>query len=175
MVGLAARNLGVLGAADVVRCEVQDGQALGFDAGSFDAVFSVFGIFLFADRNAGWREASRVLRSGGLLATSVWRGPDDNALARLQMGPLMAALPERIRAALPRPGWLDVASREGLEDELASCGFAAIEVSVFDAVLTAPTPRVMWESMRENPVTQTLLESLAPTPSVAPAEAACGS
>ncbi len=159
MVALASSNLSALHAGEFVRCEVHDGQSLALESSSFDAVFSAFGIFLFPDRLAGWREAARVLRPGGLLATAVWRGPDDNALARLQMGPVMAALPERIRAALPRPGWLDIASREGLEGELASCGFGAIEVSVFDAVLTAPTPRVMWESMRENPVTQTLFES----------------
>jgi ubiquinone/menaquinone biosynthesis C-methylase UbiE len=159
MIALAARNLGVLDAGDIVRCEVHDGQSLALESGSFDAVFSAFGIFLFPDRCAGWREAARVLRPGGLLATSVWRGPEDNALARLQMGPVMAELPERVRAALPRPGWLDIASREGLERELASCGFGAIEVSVFEAVLIAPTPRVMWDSMRENPVTQALFES----------------
>jgi ubiquinone/menaquinone biosynthesis C-methylase UbiE len=159
MVALASRSLGVLDAGDLIRCEVQDGQSLALESCSFDAVFSAFGIFLFPDRCAGWREAARVLRPGGLLATSVWRGPEDNALARLQMGPVMAALPERIRAALPRPGWLDISSREGLEGELAGCGFGAIEVSVFDAILTAPTPRVMWDSMRENPVTRTLFES----------------
>lgn len=158
MVALASRNLSALDAGEFVRCEVHDGQALSLESSSFDAVFSAFGVFLFPDRRAGWREAARVLRPGGLLATAVWRGPEDNALARLQMAPVMSVLPERIRAALPRPGWLDIASREGLESELASCGFGAIEVSVFDAVLTAPTPRVIWESMRENPVTQTLFE-----------------
>lgn len=159
MVALASKNLGALDAGDLVRCEVHDGQALALESASFDAVFSAFGIFLFPDRHAGWREAARVLRPGGILATAVWRGPNDNALARLQMGPVIAALPARVRDALPRPGWLDIASAEGLEQELSSCGFSEIEVSVFDAVLTAPTPRVMWEMMRENPGTGALIGS----------------
>lgn len=159
MVALAARNLGALDADDIVRCEVHDGQALGFDAGSFDAVLSSFGIFLFPDRGAGWREAARVLRAGGLLATAVWRGPEDNALARLQMGPVMAALPEGVRASLPRPSWLDIASRDGLAREIAAAGFVDVEVSIFDAVLTAPSPRAMWSMMRENPGTGPLLAS----------------
>ncbi|MBX3226958.1 MAG: class I SAM-dependent methyltransferase [Labilithrix sp.] len=152
MVELARRNLSVLGAGDIVRCEVRDGQALGLATASFDAVFSAFGIFLFPDRHAGWREAARVLRPGGLLAAAVWRGPDDNALLRLQMDPVMASLPERVRASLPRPSWLDIASQEGLVEEVSAAGFVDPEVNVFDAVLTAPTPRAMWSMMRENPL-----------------------
>lgn len=157
MVALATRNLAGLGAGDIVRCAVHDGQALGFEPASFDAVFSVFGIFLFPDRHAGWREAARVLRPGGLFATAVWRGPEDNALTRLQMEPVMAALPERVRASLPRPGWLDIAAADGLAKEIAAAGFVEPEVSVFDAVLTAPTARAMWNMMRDNPLTRAVL------------------
>ena len=157
MVAFATKNLGLLGAGDVVRCEVHDGQALGFESASFDAAFSAFGIFLFPDRDAGWREAARVLRPGGLFATAVWRGPEHNALARLQTGPVMAVLPERIRATLSRPSWLDIASPEGLSKEISAAGFVDPEVSVFDAVMTAPTTRAMWDMMKENPVTRPLL------------------
>jgi SAM-dependent methyltransferase len=157
MVALTSKNLRALDAGDVARCVVHDGQRLGFESASFDAVFSAFGIFLFPDRNAGWREAARVLRPGGLFATAVWRGPDDNALARLQMAPVMMALPERVRASLPRPGWLDIASAEGLSQEICAAGFVDPEVTVFNGVLTAPTPRAMWTMMRENPVTRAVL------------------
>ncbi|MFK7991962.1 MAG: class I SAM-dependent methyltransferase [Sandaracinaceae bacterium] len=154
MVALASRNLESLDASDIVRCEVQDGQALSLETASFDAVFSAFGIFLFPDRHAGWREAARVLKPGGLLATAVWRGPQHNALVRLQSGPVMAALPDRVRDGLTPPGWFEITSREGLAHELQGFGLCDVEVSVFDAVLTAPTPRVMWEMMCDNPLSQ---------------------
>ncbi len=162
MVRLAARNLETLGAHEGVLCEVQDGQALGYPDGSFDAVFSAFGIFLFPDRHAGWREARRVLASAGILATAVWRGPEHNDLARLQMGPLLAALPERVRSQIPRAGWLDIATQEGLASELSEMGFVDIEISVFDAVLTMPTPAAMWHMMEDNPMTKTVLAECSP-------------
>jgi SAM-dependent methyltransferase len=157
MVAVARANLGSLDAGDVVRCEVQNGQSLGFESASFDAAFSAFGIFLFPDRNAGWREAARVLRPGGLFATAVWRGPEENALARLQMAGVLAALPERLRAMRAGPGWLEITSAEGLSNEVCAAGFVDPEVTVFNAVLTAPTPRAMWSSMLENPVSGALL------------------
>ncbi len=162
MVALARANLAALGAGDLFRCEVQNGEALSYETASFDAAFSAFGIFLFPDRQAGWREAARVLRPGGLFATAVWRGPEDNALARLQMSGVLAALPERLRANRAGPGWLEITSQEGLSREICAAGFVDPEVSVFDAVLTAPTPRAMWSSMLENPVSGALLSQCSP-------------
>lgn len=151
MVARTEKGLRALGADKVARCEVQDGQALTLGTSSFDAAFSAFGIFLFPDRLAGWREAARVLRRGGIFATAVWRGPEHNGLAR-QMAPVMEVLPERIRASLPPPAWFEVASKDGLVNEIGEAGFVEAEVSVMDAVLTAPTPRAMWDMMRDNPV-----------------------
>jgi demethylmenaquinone methyltransferase/2-methoxy-6-polyprenyl-1,4-benzoquinol methylase len=45
--------------------EIQDGQALTFADGAFDVVTVSFGIRNMPDRTAGFREAYRVLRSGG--------------------------------------------------------------------------------------------------------------
>ncbi len=66
-----------------------------------------------------------------------------------------------MRVALPRPSWLDIASRERLEREIGRAGFVDVEVSVFDAVLVVPSPREMWPAMRENPVTASLLRALS--------------
>ncbi|MEM6991218.1 MAG: methyltransferase domain-containing protein [Myxococcota bacterium] len=152
MVAHTTRNLSVLGSTDLVRCEVQDGQALSFPSSSFDAAFSAFGIFLFPDRQAGWREAARVLAPGGCFATAVWRGPEHNELARVQMELLFGALPQRVRDSMPQPGGADITTSEGLTAEVQDAGFVDAEVTAFDAVLTAPTPRAMWAMIRENPL-----------------------
>jgi ubiquinone/menaquinone biosynthesis C-methylase UbiE len=54
------------------RALVMDGQALDFADASFDAAFSMFGVFMFPDPIAGFAEIARVLRPGGLAAIAVW-------------------------------------------------------------------------------------------------------
>jgi len=57
-----------LDADGLFHCETQNGEALSYTDGSFDAAFSCFGIFLFGDRRQGWREAARVIRFREALA-----------------------------------------------------------------------------------------------------------
>jgi SAM-dependent methyltransferase len=49
-----------------------DAQALPFDAGSYDAVISVFGVMFAADQSAAAAELLRVLRPGGTIALANW-------------------------------------------------------------------------------------------------------
>jgi ubiquinone/menaquinone biosynthesis C-methylase UbiE len=52
-------------------------EALPFDAASFDAVVSQFGLMFFEDREAAIREMARVLRPGGRVAVAVWDSLDN--------------------------------------------------------------------------------------------------
>lgn len=47
-------------------------ETMPFEAGSFDAVVSQFGLMFFDDKRAAIREMARVLRPGGRLAVAVW-------------------------------------------------------------------------------------------------------
>lgn len=49
-----------------------DAQALPFDAGSYDAVISVFGVMFAADQSAAATELLRVVRPGGTIALANW-------------------------------------------------------------------------------------------------------
>lgn len=145
-----------------VRGEVHDGQALALADASFDAVFSCFGIFLFPDRPAGWAEAARVLRPGGVFATTVWRGPEHNAMLRAQMEPILRALPERLRQA-PGRSWMDIADPAALVAEVMSSGpFVDPELYVLQASIVLPDSRTTWLAMQDNPVMGGLLRACEP-------------
>ncbi|MEL6437035.1 MAG: class I SAM-dependent methyltransferase [Pseudomonadota bacterium] len=156
MVGIAEKALAPF--KPYASCAVDNGEALGLESETFDAAFSCFGIFLFKDRAAGWREAVRTLKPGGLLVTSVWRGPEHNKLARTQMEPLLSALPQRLTQPPMRAGWADIMTAEGLRDEVATAApVTDIEIHIVDTAVALPTPEAMWHAMVGNPVTGRLI------------------
>lgn len=161
MVELSQQAAVRLGADALFRGEVQNGEALGFGDASFDAVYSCFGIFLFGDRRAGWREAARVLRPGGTFATSVWRGPEHNDMLRAQVAPLLEALPPHL---LPQEkGWLEIADADGLTAEVAAAApLEDIRVYSFQASFAIPNWDVLWDATRANPIAGALLRRCNP-------------
>lgn len=158
MVALAAERVASAGLADVVRCAVHDGMALDLPDASFDGVFSSFGIFLFPDRAAGWREAARVLKPGGVFATTSWRGPEHNPMMRAQVGPVVAAMPERLRQA-PARSWMEIAEPDALAAEIGAAGFVDVTVRVLWGTLVLPSARDTWRAMFDNPCMGALLRA----------------
>jgi ubiquinone/menaquinone biosynthesis C-methylase UbiE len=56
-----------------VEARIMDGQALALEDGSFDAVFSIFGVIMFPDWRKGLAEMARVTRPGGHGVVATWR------------------------------------------------------------------------------------------------------
>lgn len=151
MLAEAQRNAGRAYDAELFRCEVQDGQAMSYEDASFDAAYSCFGIFLFEDRRAGWREAARVLKRGGLFGTSTWLAPEHNEMFRAQFQPIMEALPDRLKEDPSSSDWTEVADPNGLKLEVEQAGFTSVEVHSFEAKFVLPSVEVAWNALVDNP------------------------
>jgi ubiquinone/menaquinone biosynthesis C-methylase UbiE len=89
------RNEGMLAVArreaPDVEWQLGRAEALPFDAATFDAVVSQFGLMFFEDQTAALEEMWRVLRPGGRLAVTVWdtldRSPGYAAMTALSVAP----------------------------------------------------------------------------------------
>lgn len=158
MVAMAQKRAEALFESDAFRCEVQDGQALTEEDSSYDAAFSCFGIFLFPDRRAGWQEAARVLKPGGVFSTSTWLPPEENEMFRAQFGPMMEALPSRLTEEMTPSGWLEVARAEALEAEVRDAGFEEVETRVFRTMFALPSPAMAWKAVLDNPAAGALVQ-----------------
>ena len=58
-----------------------DALALPFENATFDLVCCQFGVMFFPDRPSGYREAKRVLKSGGCFLFNVWDRIEENVFA----------------------------------------------------------------------------------------------
>jgi ubiquinone/menaquinone biosynthesis C-methylase UbiE len=70
-------------AGEAVEFQPADATQLPFADGAFDAVVCQFGVMFFPDKPKSYREAFRVLASGGRYLFSVWDAHRYNAFGRL--------------------------------------------------------------------------------------------
>jgi ubiquinone/menaquinone biosynthesis C-methylase UbiE len=117
-----------------------DALALPFADATFDVVACQFGAMFFPDTVQGYKEARRVLRSGGRFMFNVWDKIADNEFADMVTSALAEIFPHdppRFMARTPH-GHHDV---EQIRRELKAAGFAQITPDAVDATSKAPSPR----------------------------------
>jgi len=133
---------------------VADGQALPFDDEEFDAAFSMFGLFMFEDRAAGFRELARVLRPGGRAVVASWPPRDADHPFTLA-GQLLTpdGAPDE-----PSVGEMPLSDPEALRREMSEAGFD-VRVERFDHTLRFDSAPALAETMLRSHVGFAALEA----------------
>jgi ubiquinone/menaquinone biosynthesis C-methylase UbiE len=104
-----------------VEARVMDGQALDLPDADFDAVFSMFGVFMFPNWRKGLAEMARVTRPGGYGVVAVWQ--DRGAGAFMLLGQLIRRLfPDRDLSPMPEAMTI-LSTEKGFAGELVKAGY----------------------------------------------------
>lgn len=140
--------------------ENADAQTYPFAAGSFDVVYSRFGVMFFAQPDAAFANLQRALRPGGRLAFAAWQPVHLNPWMFVPMmaaaqhitlpmpagpdapGPFSFADPERVRGILSRAGFADLAFEE-LNDTMTVGGGAGLDQTVEFLLQMGPAGNAM--------------------------------
>jgi len=114
-----------------------DGEELGVEPGSFDAVISRLGYMYFPDKVEALRSAAAALKPGGRIAAIGFAAPERNGFFSVPIGIV------RRRANLPPPapglpGPFSLANGAA-EAVLAEAGFVEIEAETVSAPLRLPS------------------------------------
>jgi ubiquinone/menaquinone biosynthesis C-methylase UbiE len=115
-------------------------QALPFEDAAFDLVCCQFGAMFFPDRPSGYREARRVLRSGGCFLFNVWDRIEENVFANDVTNALAEVFPDdppRFLARTPH-GYHDTAL---IRSDLEKAGFTNVRIETKAEQSRAPSPR----------------------------------
>ncbi|ESY46503.1 class I SAM-dependent methyltransferase [Mesorhizobium sp. RSR380A] len=118
-----------------------DALALPFEDAAFDLVCCQFGAMFFPDRAAGYREAKRVLKTGGHFLFNVWDRIEENVFANDVTNALAEIFPNdppRFLARTPH-GYNDIALIRG---ELEAAGFSRVVIDTRAEQSRAPSPRL---------------------------------
>lgn len=150
------------------RIEWMEGSALAVPLpdGDLDVILCQQGLQFFPDKPLALREMRRVLRTGGRIALSVWRGagPYNAAVARALARCVDEHTAARFLASRAVP------PRDELAGLVASAGFSSVEICVARMDVRLPSPdRFALEHLAATPVADTI-DALAPA-----ARAAIGS
>lgn len=155
MIALAQARAGAEGIPATFLCA--DAQRHRFEAGSFEAIVSRFGVMFFDDPAAAFANLRHAARPGAALRFFAWRSPQENPFmtaAERAVGTLLAqytpprqpddpgqfafARAERVRAILDDAGWRDIR----IEPHDVICTFSASDLPRYAAMM-GPVGRVL--------------------------------
>ncbi|HEY7607834.1 MAG TPA: methyltransferase domain-containing protein [Alphaproteobacteria bacterium] len=119
-----------------VRFVEADASVHAFERGTFDALFSRFGVMFFADPAAAFANMRRALKPGGRLAFCCWRDRRENSWVTIPVAAARKHLSELPPPPGPEePGPFAFADSARIQRILTSAGFTRIACEKFDFAL----------------------------------------
>jgi ubiquinone/menaquinone biosynthesis C-methylase UbiE len=119
-------------------------ESLPYEAESFDAVVSQFGMMFFQDRGTALREMMRVLAPGGRMAVAVWESLDNSEAYPREVALLERLAGQRAADALRAPFVLG--DRAELNTLFEDAGVGSIEIATHRGTARFPSIRTMVEA-----------------------------
>ncbi len=109
-----------------------DAAAHEFGPGSFDLVFSRFGVMFFADPVRAFKNLARATRPSGRLLFMCWRSMKENAWSHAPLEVVRPLLPEMPQPPPDAPGPFAFASEARVRGILTEAGFCDITFTAAD-------------------------------------------
>jgi ubiquinone/menaquinone biosynthesis C-methylase UbiE len=132
-----------------------DAEYLPFDADTFDAVVTGFGVNHLPHPERAFLEAFRVLRSGGALAFTVWAAPQPREGFGIVLGAIEAyGLPV---ALPPAPPYFRFADAEEARRALEQAGFVHPQTRIVEQFWRHDTPDRVFDAFNEGAVRATAM------------------
>ncbi|KAJ3091638.1 hypothetical protein HDU96_003013 [Phlyctochytrium bullatum] len=139
-----------------IPTKATDGQTLaGYEAESFDAVFSSFGIILFPDRIAGFKAAHRVLKPKGLAVIVTWSEDTPNLKIVEQVAAVGGGAPKK----LANP----CMTKTGIQAEMEAAGFKILTLRTVHHEFVWASGREVGAAMLKNPLIYELVKEADPS------------
>ncbi|KZN20040.1 MULTISPECIES: class I SAM-dependent methyltransferase [Pseudomonas] len=112
--------------------QVADASSVELPEGSFDILFSRFGVMFFDDPTGAFAHMRRALRPGGRVAFVCWRGVAENDWVRLPMSAIKDIVPPTAPPDPEAPGPFSFGDRGRVTRILTEAGFTDITIAPFD-------------------------------------------
>jgi ubiquinone/menaquinone biosynthesis C-methylase UbiE len=152
----AARKRAAAEGVPNVRYVEADAQTYPFDAATFDAVISRFGVMFFDDPVAAFANLRRSAKNDARLHVVVWRDPGDNPFmtaAERAAAPLLPELPAR---RPDEPGQFAFANPERVRSILEASGWSRVVVEPLDVPCAMPESELTHYVTRMGPLGRAL-------------------